>query len=291
MIGSVDQYLRMERKADWYPDPSRRHQVRYWDGTGWTEHVANDGVSGSDPVDGLDRLDAALTLDEANDPEKIRRQVSETGARGAGLGETASGGGTLFTEPVLVVNQKAKLIELAAQYGIFDSKGNQIGSVNQTGQSALKKAARLLLDVDQYMTHHYEVLDRSGQLVMRLTRPRKIFKSKILVTDANGSEIGGISQENMIGKINFGLHAGGNRLGAIKAENWRAWNFRIEDAGGEEIARITKTWEGIAKTLFTTADNYVVQIHRPIEQPLLSIVIAAAVSIDTALKQDERGLN
>ena len=78
--------------------------------------------------------------------------------------------------------------------------------------------------------------------------------------------------------------------GAIKAENWRAWNFRIEDHTGQEVARITKTFEGIAKTLFTTADNYVVQIHGQIPQPLNSLVVAAALSVDTALKQDSRGL-
>ncbi|MBJ7509274.1 MAG: scramblase, partial [Ilumatobacteraceae bacterium] len=72
--------------------------------------------------------------------------------------------------------------------------------------------------------------------------------------------------------------------------NWRAWNFRIEDASGTEVARITKKFEGIAKTLFTTADNYVLNIHRPLEQPLISLVVAAALSIDTALKQDARGL-
>ena len=59
---------------------------------------------------------------------------------------------------------------------------------------------------------------------------------------------------------------------------------------GTEVARITKTWEGLAKTMFTTADNYVVQIHRRLPQPLLSLVVAAALSVDTALKQDDRGL-
>jgi hypothetical protein len=62
------------------------------------------------------------------------------------------------------------------------------------------------------------------------------------------------------------------------------------DAGGAEIARITKTFEGMAKTLFTTADNYVVQLHVKPPQPLHSLVVAAAVSVDTALKQDNRGL-
>jgi uncharacterized protein YxjI len=79
-------------------------------------------------------------------------------------------------------------------------------------------------------------------------------------------------------------------VGSINAENWRAWNFSIKDGTGTEVARITKTFEGLAKTMFTTADNYVVQIHRHLEDPLRSLVVAAAVSVDTALKQDSRGL-
>jgi hypothetical protein len=31
--------------AAWYPDPSGRHQHRYWDGERWTLHVADDGVT------------------------------------------------------------------------------------------------------------------------------------------------------------------------------------------------------------------------------------------------------
>ena len=27
--------------AGWHPDPSGKHQLRYWDGTQWTDHVAN----------------------------------------------------------------------------------------------------------------------------------------------------------------------------------------------------------------------------------------------------------
>lgn len=27
--------------ADWYPDPNVRGTMRYWDGTGWTDHTAD----------------------------------------------------------------------------------------------------------------------------------------------------------------------------------------------------------------------------------------------------------
>jgi len=34
----------------WHPDPTGRHQYRWWDGTTWTEGVANGGQVGSDPL-------------------------------------------------------------------------------------------------------------------------------------------------------------------------------------------------------------------------------------------------
>jgi len=34
--------------AAWYPDPSKRFELRYWDGTEWTEHVARGGQQFTD---------------------------------------------------------------------------------------------------------------------------------------------------------------------------------------------------------------------------------------------------
>lgn len=36
--------------AAWYPDPTGHHTHRYWDGTAWTGHIANNGVVGWDPL-------------------------------------------------------------------------------------------------------------------------------------------------------------------------------------------------------------------------------------------------
>ena len=126
-------------------------------------------------------------------------------------------------------------------------------------------------------------------MLLALTRPAKVIKSRVIVQDGHGRRDRPVVQQNVIGKIRFALEAGGHTWGSINAENWRAWNFNIQDHTGAEIARITKTWEGLAKTMFTTADNYVVQIHRPLDEPLRSLVVAAALGVDTALKQDERG--
>jgi hypothetical protein len=35
--------------AAWLADPNRRHELRYWDGQQWTEHVSDRGTQGVDP--------------------------------------------------------------------------------------------------------------------------------------------------------------------------------------------------------------------------------------------------
>ncbi|SHH69193.1 LURP-one-related/scramblase family protein [Streptomyces sp. 3214.6] len=217
---------------------------------------------------------------------RVQRQVEQQ----AGVAPSGPGGGTLFSEPVLVVNQKAKLIELTNEYKVMDQQGNQLGSVVEVGQGFLRKVVRFLSDWDQYLTHKLEIRDAHGQPVLRLTRPAKIFKSRVIVTRPDGQQVGEIVQQNVFGKINFAINADGRQIGAIKAENWRAWNFAIVDHEENEVARITKTWEGLAKTVFTTADNYVLQIHYQLPEPLLSLVVATALTVDTALKQDARGI-
>ncbi|HEX6331158.1 MAG TPA: phospholipid scramblase-related protein [Actinomycetota bacterium] len=84
---------------------------------------------------------------------------------------------------------------------------------------------------------------------------------------------------------------------AIRDENGErsagsAWNFSIMDAAGTEDARITKTWEGLAKTLFTTADDYLLDVSGPdLSTTMRRLILASAAGVDLALKQDSRGLS
>jgi hypothetical protein len=48
---AVDPFLAPSSPPAWAPDPTGRHQWRWWGGTDWTDHVADDGVAGEDPLE------------------------------------------------------------------------------------------------------------------------------------------------------------------------------------------------------------------------------------------------
>lgn len=282
--------------ANWYPDPFGRYERRYWDGSQWTEHVGSAGRQTIDPPVVSPPMQSAAQMGSSVVPEavptidktsrKVQRQLRKLGV----ADPVRPSGGTLFTEPVLVVNQKAKLFEKKAEFGVYNQHAQKIGAVRETGYSV----SRLAMGGNSGR-RRLEVLDAGGTVLMTVTRPAKVLKSRFIVAGADGAEVGQIVQENLgvmaplLGgrfNVRFRLESAGQMLGSINAESWRAWDFSIEDASGSEIARITKTWAGLAKERFTKADNYVVQIHRVLGEPLRSLVVATALAVDTALKQD-----
>lgn len=198
----------------------------------------------------------------------------------------------LLTADTLVVSQRAKLVELTNQYDIWDPQGVALGFIDEQAQSRLRRTARFVASVGQFLTHRLTVRDLADGEVLQVTRPAKLVKSHLSVRTGDRRRVGEISQDNVFGKIRFSLtDAQGRHLGQICAENWRAWDFAIVNRDGREVARIDKRFVGVLTAVFTTADTYVVHIDPTLDGDLRLLVIAAAAAVDTALKQDERRLD
>jgi hypothetical protein len=228
---------------------------------------------------------------KANGTEHTAGDIRQQLARAGGVTPAFPEDGSVLGASVLVVNQRSKLLEVNTQYDLYGSDGELLGHVGQIGQTRAKQVARVLTSLDQFFTHHFDVSDNAGRTVLRITRPRKWFRTKVHVFDGADTYLGSIVQRNVFGKIHFALvDASGSTLGSLDAENWRAWDFTVNQSSGVELARVTKTWEGWVRTYATTADHYVVRVHHRLGDPLRALVIATALSIDLALKQDARGL-
>jgi uncharacterized protein YxjI len=64
------------------------------------------------------------------------------------------------------------------------------------------------------------------------------------------------------------------------------WDFKFM-AGNDEFAQVSKQWGGIGKELFTSADNYVLQISDkvPAGSSIRELIMAAVLCIDMVLKE------
>jgi hypothetical protein len=221
-------------------------------------------------------------------PELVMRQIAESDLGPPAFPED----GSVLGASLLVVNQNSKVLEINTTYEVFGSNGHRIGTVRQIGQSRARMAARLLISLDQFFTHHFEVLDLAGRPILRMTRPRKVFLTKLHVFAGDNRYIGTIRQQNVFWKIRFSLHDEiGRIVGHLRAENVRAWDFHIYDLDERPAATIAKSWEGWSRTAFTRADRYVVRVHQPLPHPLRQLTVAAALVTDLALKQDSRGFS
>jgi uncharacterized protein YxjI len=263
--------------ADWYADPLGRFELRYYDGAAWTEHVTTGGAQSVDPF-GTDTSVASGMAGYLVSGDNAAK-FTMSAARWQGTGH-------LFTEPILVVKQHAKFVATSSDYEITTAGGDRLGSVREVGQSQAKQLVRAFTNFDKHLSHTFEIRDASDALMLRLVRPAKLMKSKLTVEDGTGVEVGRIVQKNAVGRIRFELESGGRTLGRIQGRNWRDWDFSIFDDADDEIGRVSKSFEGLKKALFTSADNFVVAMHRPLDDPLRQLVIAAAVCIDVALHED-----
>ena len=193
----------------------------------------------------------------------------------------------LLSAPTLVVDQKTKIFEMKNEYRIFDENNQLLGSVEQVGQSILTFLARLGTDYDVLLPVGLEIRDAQGQAVLYLRKP--FFRMTVNVSHPNGGPlIGSIQKKMRLGKARFELlDATGQEIGEVKAQNWRARDFKISSVSGQEVAEVSKQWKGIARELFTDSDKYIVRMQPHAQEPLRSLALAASLAIDVIMKQKD----
>lgn len=190
-------------------------------------------------------------------------------------------GGTLFTEPVLLVSRQPEAFGTSQEYGVYDQHGTRVGGVADVSHGFLLKAARLLPKYDQYVTHKFEVRDANHSTVLKVTRPAKDPRPRFLVTRADETPIGEILCEPTSGKSRFTFVAGGSIVGRVVAADWRTGDIAIKNQTNAEVARVRQSPPKSASNL--PPRTYVVEIPLQLPEPLASMVVATTLTIDTAL--------
>lgn len=131
-----------------------------------------------------------------------------------------------------------------------------------------------------------EIKTTSGEKVLTVKRGISLFLSKVEVYNEKG-ELAGIFKQQLFsigGKFKI-LDPGERVLCTLKGK-WTSWDFKfVKDK--VEFAHVSKKWAGFGKELFTSADNYMLQIGAevPEDNSLRTLILAAVMCIDMVLKE------
>lgn len=189
---------------------------------------------------------------------------------------------------VFLVKEHVGMFKAANNFDIYDPQTGQI--IMECREEKLGFFTKILRFTDYKRMTPFDIQIRTpdGQQIVRVTRGVSLFLSKVTVLDERDQPIGGFKQQFFsLGGAFTVLDVNEQPVCQLKGK-WTGWDFKFLANGNNlELAHVTKKWAGLGKELFTSADNYVLEISAsvPADNPVRQLILAAVMCIDMVLKE------
>ena len=180
------------------------------------------------------------------------------------------------------------LIKAHNNYDIFDPESKEmILHCREKNLNFFYKIVRIFLKDYKRMTpFEIEIKGLTGKKILKVKKGVSFILSKIQVYDENDNIVGIFKQRLFPFGNNFDMLDKSENLVCKLKGNFIGWNFKFLK-GNSEVGLVTKKWAGIGKEMFTSADNYVLEIKDKVEKdsPLRLLILAAVICIDMVIKE------
>jgi uncharacterized protein YxjI len=187
---------------------------------------------------------------------------------------------------LFLVKEHVGLFKAANNYDVYDpATGEVLLRCREPRLGPISKLLRFT-DYKRMTPFHIEVTTPDGAPVLQVRRGISIFLSKVDVFDEEEERVGGFKQKLFsIGGAFSVLGADDQPMCDLKGK-WTGWDFKFA-RGDQEFGRVTKKWQGLGREMFTSADNYMLQISDqvPPDNPIRILIMAAVFCIDMVLKE------
>lgn len=192
----------------------------------------------------------------------------------------------ILARNIYLVKEHVGMFKAANNFDIYDPETGEL--IIECREERLGGFTKLLRFSDYKTMTPFDIDLRtpSGEQILSVNRGVSIFLSTVNVLDKNDVRVGGFKQKL------FSIGGGFRVLGENDQElchlkgKWTGWEFKfVRD--NTEFARVTKKWSGMGKELFSSADNYILEISDavPPENPIRQLILGAVMCIDMVLKE------
>ena len=192
----------------------------------------------------------------------------------------------LLNRNLYFVKEHLGIFKAANNYDIYDPESNQIIMVCREENLGFFTKIFRFSDYKRMTPFDIEIRTEAGQKILSIKRGVSFFLSKVSVYDEKDNLVGLFKQKffSIGGKFDV-LDNNENVVCTLKGK-WTSWDFKFMK-DNVELAHVAKKWAGFGKELFTSADNYMLQINDqvPADNPVRILILAAVMCIDMVLKE------
>lgn len=193
----------------------------------------------------------------------------------------------ILNRNLFFVKEHVGIFKAANNYDIHDPADQEMIMTCREEKLGFFTKILRFTDYKRMTPFDVEIKTANGEKVLTVKRGVSIFLSDVEVFDENDVLIGRFKQKffSIGGKFDV-LGKDDNVLCTLKGK-WTSWDFKFLSNEGIEFAHVSKKWSGLGKELFTSADNYMLNIDEKVPQdnPLRLLILAAVMCIDMVLKE------
>jgi uncharacterized protein YxjI len=170
-------------------------------------------------------------------------------------------------------------LEMKNAYDVFGPGDMPVLRVEEQGEGVLSFLKRIFVGPYRWFDAH--VLDAGTRdLALALRRPFRFIFHELEVRAPDGTLLGTIRRRwSWFRRIYSIVAHDGRELAELFGPLFRPWTFEVQIDGAVR-GMIQKRWGGLAKELFTDADNFRIDLEGIRDDQLRALVFAATVLID-----------
>lgn len=189
------------------------------------------------------------------------------------------------------IREKVGIFKAANSYDFFHPETGEL--LMQSTEEDLGLFTKILrfTDFKTFTPFDVTVRDAAGRRVIRVSRGISFLFSRVEVFDENDIRVGAFQERFSFPRKKIEVLDNDDNVVLMLRGSFLAWDFHFFALNSfgeeEEVAFISKEWAGLAKELFTTADNYFLGINPALgsQNPLRMMIVAAIVCVDMVFKE------
>jgi uncharacterized protein YxjI len=192
----------------------------------------------------------------------------------------------ILNQNLFLVKEHVGMFKAANNYDIYDTESNQIiMNCRENNLGFFTKVFRFT-DYKRMTPFDIEITTASGEKLISVRRGIAWFRSTVEVLDEKDRLVGTFKQKFFSFGGKFEILDKNEKPVATLQGKWTGWDFKFSHEN-KQLAQVSKKWAGMGRELFTSADNYILQIEETVapESPLRQLILAAVMCIDMVLKE------